>query len=234
MSILINPNYHEAFSRMGFAYRFKDTEEAIIYFTKAIELSSNDAGTFFERGELHIEIGEYEKGISDIEKAIKISKSYEVYAYYELGEANYKLKSFDKAIKYFTQEINWHDALGISTGGNVFFKRGDSKLKTLDYEGAVADFTLALEDSSSIFNDFEFKDIYFNRGNSKFALEDYNGALSDYNMVISLDPKNGNAVFNQGITMLRLKDFGSACKAFSKAGELGVGEAYKMIQQYCH
>ena len=76
---------------------------------------------------------------------------------------------------------------------------------------------------------------YFNRGIDKSNLKDYTGAILDYTKAIELNPKNAVAYYNRGIAKLNL--VGSpdgGCLDLSKAGELGLSDAYDMIKKRCN
>jgi tetratricopeptide (TPR) repeat protein len=79
--------------------------------------------------------------------------------------------------------------------------------------------------------DFAFG--YFNRANVKVRLKDYSGAVADYGRAIERQPGLAEAYFNRALTLIYLNDAGSACQDLSKAGELGLQQAYRVIQQYC-
>lgn len=79
--------------------------------------------------------------------------------------------------------------------------------------------------------DFAFA--YFNRANIKVRLKDYNGALKDYTKACNLEPELAEAYFNRALTLIFLNDAESACRDLSQAGELGLQQAYRVIQQYC-
>jgi len=79
--------------------------------------------------------------------------------------------------------------------------------------------------------DFAFG--YFNRANVKVRLKDYTGAVADYSLAIEKHPALAEAYFNRALTLIYLNDTGPACQDLSKAGELGLQEAYKVIRQFC-
>ena len=43
----------------------------------------------------------------------------------------------------------------------------------------------------------------------------------------------GDAYFNRGLVLIYLKDREKGCIDLSRAGELGVQEAYSVINKYC-
>ena len=59
------------------------------------------------------------------------------------------------------------------------------------------------------------------------------GALENYNHAIRLYPYMGDAYYNRGLVLIYLKDKEKGCIDLSRAGELGVAEAYGVISKYC-
>ena len=58
-------------------------------------------------------------------------------------------------------------------------------------------------------------------------------AIEDYNMAIRLYPYMGDAYLNRGLVLIYLKDKEKGCIDLSRAGELGVEDAYGIINRYC-
>jgi len=52
-------------------------------------------------------------------------------------------------------------------------------------------------------------------------------------MALQIKPDYGEAYFNKGIALLKLKTVVPACKNWDKALELGAERAAKLIQIYC-
>ena len=63
---------------------------------------------------------------------------------------------------------------------------GNIKLNSQDYQGAISDYTKAIEINPG------FAEAYCNRGSAKSELKDYSGAISDYNKAIELLEKHSN------------------------------------------
>lgn len=58
-------------------------------------------------------------------------------------------------------------------------------------------------------------------------------SIESYSKAISLYPEMGDAYFNRGLVQILVQDKEKGCMDFSKAGELGVKDAYGMITKYC-
>ena len=84
-----------------------------------------------------------------------------------------------------------------------YFKSGLSKLQLEDREGAIADFTKAIQLKPN------YVYAYSNRGVAKKDLKDYQGALEDFTKAIELDPKFEGSFFNRADVKYILNDFNS-------------------------
>jgi tetratricopeptide (TPR) repeat protein len=71
------------------------------------------------------------------------------------------------------------------------------------------------------------------RGISKASLGYNKEAIIDYDKSIELDPKNKFRYYNRGVAKHKLGDVEGACHDWSKAGELGISDAYTLIKQLC-
>jgi len=57
-------------------------------------------------------------------------------------------------------------------------------------------------------------------------------AIEDYTRAIELNPSFGEAYYNRGLIQIYLKDTRKGCLDMSKAGELGIQQAYKVLKIY--
>jgi tetratricopeptide (TPR) repeat protein len=127
--------------------------------------------------------------------------------------------------------------------GNLFIKMGEQQENVefsnpfvesrpqaginINYQQAIDEFSASIEKNKS------FTYAYFNRAYAKTLLSDISGAITDYSSCIYFDKFNGEAYYNRGLLYTLLGDNENACPDFSKAGELGVSEAYSLLYKYC-
>ena len=57
-------------------------------------------------------------------------------------------------------------------------------------------------------------------------------AADDYTKAIELNPHFAEAYYNRGLLQIYMKDTRKGCLDISKAGELGIKEAYKVLKMY--
>jgi len=125
---------------------------------------------------------------------------------------------------------------------------GDARFDNGDYNGAISDYTKAIELNPKFANAFynrgcvkrkigdyngaisdytkaieldpNFLDAYYNRGNVRFDNGDYNGAISDYTKAIELNPNLVDAYYNRGNVKYKIGDYNGAISDYTKAIEL--------------
>jgi tetratricopeptide (TPR) repeat protein len=109
-------------------------------------------------------------------------------------------------------------------------KSGLAKFKIADYQGAIEDYTKAIELASDTIGlnilkkmplQIAFGEACVNRGNSKARLKDYQGAILDYNKAIDINTseKYDHPFFNRGIAKGNLGDYRGAILDFNKSIE---------------
>jgi tetratricopeptide (TPR) repeat protein len=101
-----------------------------------------------------------------------------------------------------------------------FFKSGAAKQASGDLDGAIADYTKAIELKPNL------EGAYVNRGNAKQAKGDIDGAITDYNAAIELKPGDPLAYYNRGIGKRAKGDLDGAVADYNKAIELKPDYAY--------
>ena len=98
--------------------------------------------------------------------------------------------------------------------------------RTYDYDEAISDLNKAAKLNPNL------PCIYYNRGNL-FALSGrFPEAFEEYSHAIALDPGLAEAYFNRGLLQIYMKDTRKGLLDISKAGELGIGEAYDLLRLY--
>lgn len=95
-----------------------------------------------------------------------------------------------------------------------------------DYKDALNSTSIALEKNSS--NPF----IWYNMGNLHLQMQEFHKAIDDYTQAIKYEKNLAEAYYNRGLTLLYLGEKELARSDLSKAGELGIKEAYAVIKRY--
>jgi aspartyl protease family protein len=137
--------------------------------------------------------------------------------------AKYELKDYVGAIGDLTQ------ALQLDPNNSTFYyRRGNAKWLLKDYYGAIRDCEKAIELNP------KFSAAYLIKGNCNSELKKHRAAFFDFSKAIKLDSYNKYAYYNRGISYYwKFNNKKDACLDWSRAGELGYLDAYKLIKSVC-
>lgn len=117
--------------------------------------------------------------------------------------------------------------LSMDDSGNTRARVKDQVVRRYDYSDAISDMKAAAE----IVPDIPY--FYFNLGNLYCLSAEHISSIDNYTKAIELYPYMGDAYFNRGLVLIYLKDKEKGCIDLSRAGELGVQDAYSVIKKYC-
>ena len=101
----------------------------------------------------------------------------------------------------------------------------EGKPSQLAAVGVMADIDRALLNGPNAF-------LLYNRAFVHAQHEDYERAIADLDSAIAADPHLAEAWFSRGICRLRMQQHAEAVSDLSKAGELGLFQAYSIIKKY--
>lgn len=117
--------------------------------------------------------------------------------------------------------------LSMDDSGNTRARVKDQVTRHYDYKDAVDDMKAALE----LLPDLPY--LHYNLGNLYCLSAEHISSIDSYSKAIELYPYMGDAYFNRGLVLIYLKDKEKGCIDLSRAGELGVQDAYSVIKKYC-
>lgn len=121
----------------------------------------------------------------------------------------------------------------------AYFCRANWRYKWLEYKRAIgeptdkADFELMMRDYDYVINhlpDFSFA--YYNKANMLCIQQDFRAAISYYTQAIAADSDFAEAYFNRGLTYIYIGENDKGIADLSKAGELGIYQAYNLISRF--
>jgi len=226
-SIEINPNNLDAhFTRANCYKELEKNDLALEEYTYILAKDSLHAGSYLNRGNLKLELGDTLGGIIDINKSLSI-RPIEINAT-ELSE-NYLMSGYEKIQNgnYIEAIQDLNKSIELFPSCEGYFLRGNAKGHLDDFRGAISDFSYAIEINQV------HEDSYFFRALAFEEIDKYSEAIADYSQVIEINKYNNEAYFRRGICFYNSGEIDKGCLDFSKAGELGYTDAYKYISEYC-
>ena len=163
----------------------------------------------------------YTSAIDESSESTGLEAMYKAFYLLNRGVLRAEMIDFISSIESNVQVLSMDDS------GNTRARVKDQVVRQYDYSDAVEDMKAALE----IVPDLPY--IYYNLGNLYCLSSDHIASIESYTSAIGLWPFMGDAYFNRGLVLIYLKDKEKGCIDLSRAGELGVEEAYGVIKKYC-
>ncbi len=104
----------------------------------------------------------------------------------------------------------------------------NSSTRTYNYDDAIADLNKAIK----LYPAFAYA--LYNRANLLALSGRLPEAFDDYTRAIAENPNFAEAYYNRGLIQIFMKDTRKGCLDISKAGELGIPEAYEVLKDYAN
>ena len=167
---------------------------------------------------LNYEIHNYQHAERNLYQLIN-NDIYNVYAYINIAAIQK-----DKAELILANE-NYNDPVSISIKKTNEKRNINNPVKP-DYQQALNTLSnIVVEHTSNPF-------IWYNLGNIHLQMQEFHKAIDDYSLAIKYEKNLAEAYYNRGLTLLFLGEKELANSDLSKAGELGIKEAYAVIKRY--
>lgn len=173
--------------------------------------------TYFERGVTQSLIKQYTNSVSTLTAAITENPS-NPFLYINRSTTRAEMIDFISSIDNSYQRITID-----SDPANRLQNRGS---RTYNYDEAIEDINKAIK----LYPDFAYS--YYNRANLHAISNELPEAYDDYTKAIELNPSFGEAYYNRGLVQIFMKDTRKGCLDLSKAGELGIEDAYEALKYY--
>ena len=163
----------------------------------------------------------YTQAIDKVADEEGIEQLYEGFYRMNRGVLRAEMIDFISSIENNVQVLSMDDA------GTTRARVRDQVTRQYDYSEAIDDMKAAQE----VVPDIPY--VYYNLGNLYCLSSEHINSIENYTKAIELYPYMGDAYFNRGLVLIYLKDKEKGCIDLSRAGELGIQDAYSVINKYC-
>lgn len=195
--------------------------ETISKLDQKIDTASSDTDRIpflMERGLLYMDVLNLNNAIDNFNRIINIDPDHYIARF---ARAFTRYKMVQTVNEMSTKEIQDEDPMAVSEAGDEL-----SQQTILDYNMIIDD----LEKVVEIEPEFEFA--WFNLGYMSSVLRNFEEAVEFYSKAIEKNSDFAEAYFNRGLVRIFLGKTSEGTLDLSKAGELGVYEAYSVIKRY--
>jgi tetratricopeptide (TPR) repeat protein len=227
--------------------------EAIELYSKVIEQNPEDMIALNNRSHAYWNLGELDKALKDVNKALSIEFDYDALA----NRATYNLyaNNYSDAISDFDQVIpKDSSAQNFNNRGLAYYFSGNSKKAIENYKVALSidsTYSESYNNLSLIYvNETKFEEAvslcdiairfdstnvygFSNRGWANNFLGNYETAIEDFNNAIRIDSTFYAAYANRAISNFRLSNIELACLDYQKAQKLGLDEPLEELTGNC-
>lgn len=189
------------------------------------------AEDYFIMGLLDVQNKQYNSALNHFDQAVRMSsdqdgkekyaKFYRAFYLMNRGVLKAEMIDFIASIESNVQTLTMDDQ------GTTRARVSDRIGRSYDYSEAIAD----MEEAASILPEIPY--IHFNLGNLYCLSSQLISSIESYDKAISSYPHMGEAYYNRGLVLIYLKDKEKGCIDLSRAGELGISDAYGVIKKYC-
>lgn len=214
-------------------FNSKDYNGAAAEFTRAIESYPEFAGAYKSRGDVRGWLDDDKGWIEDLNMAIRLKPNIADYYADRAVAKGYvkdwagKIADYEKALTLDPDNQAYIESLDAARyllsmvmeekshpQAYAYFKSGVEKHSAKDYQGAIAQYTHAIE------SDSKFAHAFRARGNAKSLLGDHQGRVKDLSIAIKLSPKNAIYYIDRGDSKSHLEDWGGQLEDYQKAVSL--------------
>ena len=199
-------------------------------YSSVIEKDPGNAIAYFGRGLDYMLVQDFVEAIKDFNRAIELNSSFTL-AYFCRAVVRNKQMTYNQYEKE-EQKVSVvpMETPALSKGSNIAKAREaqeaiENKQQSQEHEMIMRDYDMVIKQNPS------FVYAYFNRGNMRCNLRDFRAAIADYDEAIRRDPEFAEAYFNRGLSYLSLGNINQGIRDLSKAGELGIYNAYSIIKR---
>ena len=173
--------------------------------------------TLFERGISQSLIKQYTSAVNSFSEAIQLNPA-NPFLYINRATTRAEMIDFISSIDNSYQSI--------TLDSDPAKRLHNNTTRTYSYDEAIEDINKAIKLYP------ELAEAYYNRANLMAISGKLPEAYDDYTRAIELDANMGEAYYNRGLVQIFMKDTRKGCMDLSKAGELGIEAAYRVLSEF--
>lgn len=208
-----NSDYNSLFDLALSLQEKKDYENAIANYTRAIELNSQTAEAYVNRGAAYESMGNLDLALQDFNTALALEPKSE--AYNNRANVHFKKRDYDRAAQDYSKALE----LGPGNAGAHLY-RGHALKNMGLHDHAIRDY------SEALILDPDNADAYTSIGTIHSQRGDHDSAIKNYDQALKIDPCDPYTYLSRGASHNAKGDFDNAERDFGKALELDREYAY--------
>jgi len=231
-------------------------EEALEFYTQAIETWEGNWVAYNSRSMVYREQGELEKALADLNNAEKIENFDKKLVYENRANLKYDMKDYSGSLNDYNKliAINSTNSNYYGNRADCFRNLGDLDKAFADYDKTVEldstnylaifqrgkirlkkqDITSAIEDYNKALKINENDNIYVARGIAYGIMIDYQKSIADFDKALEINPQNAAAYYNRALSKknsgIKYGKF-NICKDLYEATKLNHREATQMFEE---
>lgn len=214
-------NERKDLNKLQLAYKIEDIcsidYQSLLNDSVISGVDDNDLRTFLN-GIVNYEIHNYQHSENEFRSLLNNS-TFDFYAAMNLASLQ------QNKAELLLADQNYNETVSISRKKNKDHRNISTPTKP-NYDKALSTLLELAEDNPA--NPF----VWYNLGNVHLYMQEFHKAIDDYSKAISYEENLAEAYYNRGLTLLFLGEKELANNDLSKAGELGVKDAYAVIKRY--
>ncbi|MCI2082151.1 MAG: tetratricopeptide repeat protein [Bacteroidales bacterium] len=179
-----------------------------------------DSKTLFTRAIFEAERKQFNTSMVLYEQALRKDSS-DAFIYINRGALQAEM------IDFISSMGNNVPVISLSNSNSTHTRLQEQVSENYDYTAALMD----MKRAADMIPDFPY--VYYNLGNLYTLSNNLPEAIDQYTHALKLYPYIPEAYYNRGLVLIYLKDKEKGCIDISKAGELGISDAYAVIKKYC-
>ncbi|MHC1705166.1 MAG: tetratricopeptide repeat protein [Tenuifilaceae bacterium] len=182
-------------------------------------INKHNAEKHFYDGMLYSISNKFNQAVSEYQKALSFDPSNQIIAL-NLAVEEIEMTRF---IEQFSGDL-----------GSISFEMGGITNKKEDKKEIINSYSEIISSLKTIEKKLpDLAVIPYNIGNAYLFSENLDNAIAEYNLALRIEPNFAEAWFNRGMVYLIKGEKQKGCLDISKSGELGINQAYSIIQKFC-